>query len=110
MESNLNLSFNEYQEAARETAIYPEQYRVNYPILGLIGEAGEIANKYKKVLRDKNETILKDLPSELGDVLWYIANICSDLGINLSDIAEQNIVKLVDRQQRGVLKGSGDTR
>lgn len=105
-----DFSFNEYQEVARKTAIYPMREKLTYPILGLVGEAGEVANKYKKVLRDNNEKELQAIPSELGDVLWYLANICSDLGITLEAIALDNIHKLLDRKERGVLGGSGDNR
>jgi NTP pyrophosphatase (non-canonical NTP hydrolase) len=80
----------------------------------LCGEAGEIANKTKKVLRDDNGVISEkkknELGAEIGDCLWYIAALCNDLGLNLGDIAQENLNKLNDRKNRGVIKGSGDTR
>ena len=108
------MDFKEYQDKAKTTAIYPEQFKVNYPILGLSGEAGELANKYKKVLRDDNG-VLKDekrqqLVDEIGDCLWYISAIASDLGVDLDKIATGNIEKLFSRKERGQIKGSGDNR
>lgn len=107
---NWELNFGDYQEQAHQTAIYPETHKITYPILGLLGEAGELANKYKKVLRDNREIDLEDYASELGDVLWYVAMIAYDLGLDLSYVANKNLDKLFDRAERGVLGGSGDTR
>lgn len=108
------MELNEYQLQAVKTAIYGQGSKVNYPILGLVGEAGELANKYKKVLRDDNGILRSDkrdaLISELGDVLWYCAALANDLGTNLNDIAQANLNKLQSRQSRGVISGSGDTR
>lgn len=108
------MTLNEYQEKASRTAIYGSGNAVNYPILGLAGEAGELANKYKKVLRDDNGILHPDkreaLAAELGDVLWYVAAIARDLGADLDDVAQQNLDKLYDRKARGVISGSGDTR
>jgi NTP pyrophosphatase (non-canonical NTP hydrolase) len=105
------MDLNEYQKLARETAIYG---RREYPYLGLCGEAGEVAEVYKKILRDDNGHIGQKgrdkLVRELGDVLWYVANISEDLGFSLSYIAEINVKKLKDRSERGVLSGSGDKR
>lgn len=108
------MNFKEYQEAAKKTAIYPREHKITYPSLGLSGEAGEVANKVKKVLRDKGgvfdvntNTFIAD---EIGDVLWYCANLAEDLGFSLEEIARANIAKLKHRQERGVLKGSGDDR
>lgn len=103
-------AFNHYQELANSTAIYPAEYTVTYPILGLIGEVGEFANKHKKVLRDNAIFTHEDMVSELGDILWYLAAIASDCNISLGEIASENIKKLRDRQNRGVLGGSGDHR
>jgi NTP pyrophosphatase (non-canonical NTP hydrolase) len=111
----MKLDFNEYQEKARSTAIYPnlgENYI--YPTLGLSGEAGEISEKIKKVIRDEEGYITvekrSELEKELGDVLWYVANLASELGLKLEDVAKVNLTKLFDRKDRGKIKGSGDNR
>jgi len=111
-------SIDDYQKEAKKTAIYPDEFKVTYPALGLASEAGEVAGKVKKILRDMpgkwegdySETQLKNLAAEIGDVLWYCAVLASDCGISLSHIANQNIAKLQSRKQRGVLRGSGDNR
>ena len=103
------MRFYEYQEEASKTAIYPEQYKIVYPALGLAGEAGEVAEKVKKHIRDGVLNV-EDLKKELGDVLWYLAAIASDLGLNLDDVAESNLQKLRSRQARGVIGGNGDNR
>lgn len=110
MTDNWELTFGEYQERARSTAIYPDQYRTTYPLLGLIGEVGEFANKYKKVLRDGSEFSVDDMASELGDILWYFSNLAFDERIDLAYIANHNLQKLEDRKNRGTLGGSGDNR
>jgi len=103
------MTFEEYQKLAATTAIYPENYRIVYPALGLAGEAGEVAEKVKKFVRDG--TLDKEsLKKELGDVLWYISALSRDLDISLDDVASRNIEKLQSRAQRGVLRGSGDNR
>lgn len=104
------MTFKHYAAEAAKTAIYPEEHKIVYPLMGLIGEAGEFANKYKKVLRDGKEFSKEDMTSELGDILWYLAAIASDAGIPLEDVAYENLKKLKDRQERGVLGGSGDNR
>ena len=104
------MDFNEFQREATKTVSYPKSQAVFYPILGLVGEAGEVANKLKKVLREDERATYDSLPDELGDVLWYIAAICTDLGVDLGEVADKNIQKLRDRQARGVIKGSGDKR
>ena len=109
------LSFNEYQEAADDTAIYPSVgNNPIYPILGLVGEAGEVAEKMKKVIRDKNGDLSYDdeeeVAKELGDVLWYINAVANEIGFDLQDIAQINLDKLSSRKDRGVLRGSGDNR
>lgn len=105
---------NEYQELATRTAIYGSGNVIIYPALGLANEAGEVLGKIKKVLRDKgglfNDENNKAIGSEIGDVLWYIAALCRDLGLDMGTIAEENIAKLLDRQNRGVIQGSGDNR
>lgn len=108
-----------YQEWTRETAKYPKgvaefEPSVAYLALGLAGEAGEVANKYKKVIRDKSGIIdsdgKKDLVSELGDVLWYVARLADELGYSLEAVATLNIDKLQGRVVRGTIGGSGDYR
>jgi NTP pyrophosphatase (non-canonical NTP hydrolase) len=109
------MNFKEYQEAARKTAIYPNKdNNFIYPTLGLAGEAGEVAEKVKKVLRDNqgifSEEKKQELVQELGDVLWYVANIAQEIGVDLEKVVEKNLEKLKSRQQRGELGGSGDNR
>jgi len=109
------MDFNEYQEKARQTAIYPNiGDNFVYPALGLCGESGEVAEKCKKIIRDQNGIWnignREDIIKECGDVLWYIANIASEFHIKLEEIAECNIRKLNSRRERGVLSGSGDER
>ena len=112
------MDFNEYQNKAKQFAIYKFQDKVTYPALGLASEAGEVCGKIKKVMRDtdgilnlkyKYDRVL-EIKSELGDVLWYIANIAEVLDIPLQDIAEENIGKLQDRKNRDKIQGSGDNR
>lgn len=105
-----NNTFNAYQKLAKETAIYPDTHKITYPLLGLVGEVGEFANKYKKVIRDGKVFHKDDMASELGDILWYLSAIASDAGLTLDAIAYANIAKLQDRQERNVLGGSGDNR
>lgn len=108
------MTFDEYQQKAHETAIYPEEIALAYVTMGLVGEAGEIANKVKKIYRDCNgKTVVHhrmELAKEIGDVLWYLAETANVLGLSLSGIAENNIAKLTDRSVRGKLGGSGDAR
>ncbi len=113
MEKDVN--FAEYQEKARLTAKYPViGHAVIYPTLGLTNEAGEVAGKIKKIFRDKEgiigESDLEALQGELGDVLWYLAQVSTELGLSLDEIAEHNIAKLLDRQARGKIRGDGDNR
>ena len=104
------MDFKEYQEAAKSTAIYPMAQKITYPLIGLVGEVGEFANKYKKVYRDGTPLNLEDAKRELGDIQWYLTNLADDMGISLNDAAELNVKKLADRMERGVIKGSGDNR
>jgi NTP pyrophosphatase (non-canonical NTP hydrolase) len=114
MKEKYRMDFNTYQETAVETAIYPDTHRILYPALGMAGEAGEVANKVKKIIRDGTENLPEDwkdqLASEIGDVLWYCAALSNDIGIPLALIAVQNRDKLLARKQKGTLQGSGDTR
>jgi NTP pyrophosphatase (non-canonical NTP hydrolase) len=108
------MDFNKYQETAVETAIYPSTHRILYPALGMAGEAGEVANKVKKIIRDGPENMPDDwkdqIASEIGDVLWYCAALSNDIGIPLALIAAQNRDKLLARKQKGTIQGSGDKR
>ena len=104
------MHMTDYQTKARGTAIYPADAHITYPLLGLIGEVGEFANKYKKVIRDGKEFNHDDMVSELGDILWYLSNLAWDCDITLDNIAKKNLDKLLDRQARNVLGGSGDAR
>lgn len=113
MEKNKKeITLNEYQSMALETAIYKQP--VIYPTLGLTGEAGEVSDKVKKVLRD-NDSIFTDekkreIAKEIGDVLWYVATLSHDIGYTLEEIALMNHDKLHSRQKRGELHGNGDNR
>lgn len=109
------MNFDDYQIEARKTAIYPDVgFNLIYPTLGLNGEAGEIAEKIKKLIRDgRNEQTYEfreAILQELGDVLWYVAALCSELNVSMSLVAADNIAKLTDRDMRDVLSGSGDDR
>jgi NTP pyrophosphatase (non-canonical NTP hydrolase) len=111
------MTFNNYQTNASRTAFYPRVFKnqgLYYTALGLAGEAGEVANKVKKVMRDNSGNLTDGMRSviadELGDVLWYCAGIADELGMNLEDIAINNINKLQDRLNRGKVNGSGDNR
>lgn len=108
------MDINSYQHKARETAKYPTSQGIVYCALGLTGEAGEVADKIKKIIRDKegkfSEEDRAEIAKELGDVLWYIANLSFEMNLSLEYVARKNIEKLNSRAQRGVLGGSGDNR
>jgi len=109
------MNFNDYQQKSRKTAKYPAiGHSVIYPTLGLVNEAGEVAGKIKKVFRDKdgeiNEETRSALKAELGDVLWYMAQVCTELGLSLDEVAAYNIDKLYSRLERGTIRGDGDDR
>lgn len=111
----MTLTFLDYSRRARPLAIYPNVGdNLEYPTLGICSEAGELAGKVKKIQRDHAGIIPYDFRvkamKELGDALWYLDAICHELGITLSDVAANNLSKLEDRQERGVLKGDGDDR
>ena len=103
------MNLNDYQEKARATAIYSPAMALIYPALGLSSESGEFAGKVKKWLRD-DVLVKEQLVKELGDVLWYVANCASDLGVSLDTVAEINISKLSKRMEEGTIKGEGDDR
>jgi NTP pyrophosphatase (non-canonical NTP hydrolase) len=108
------LTLDEYQSFARATAIYNKDYEIVYPALKLAGEAGEVAEKIGKCLRDNDGefdgVVLGAIAKELGDVMWYVANLAEDCGYTLQEIGEMNLAKLKSRQERGVIGGSGDAR
>jgi NTP pyrophosphatase (non-canonical NTP hydrolase) len=109
------MDFSEYQRLSRRTATYPHAGDdMTYPALGLCGEAGEVAEKIKKTIRDDDGVLSEErrdaLARELGDVLWYTAQLATEAGLDLEQIAQDNLDKLLSRQERGVLRGSGDDR
>jgi NTP pyrophosphatase (non-canonical NTP hydrolase) len=106
------MNLDKYQNRTFHTAVYPRDNRImalSYVILGLASEAGEVAGKVKKFIRD-GQMDDQATADELGDVLWYVARVADELGYDLSEIAQRNLDKLEDRKTRGVLKGSGDKR
>ncbi len=110
------MDFSEYQKESRKTAKYPRPKGMEwtYPALGLPGEAGEVADKIKKVLRDDNCVVTQErrdaLKKELGDVLWYVAQLATELDLDLDDVAQTNLEKLFSRFERGTISGDGDER
>src|SRR5207249_10609049 len=112
------MNFSDYQEHARETAIYPgRKSSINgllYTTIGLGGEAGELLNKVKKILRDSNgnvsPNVIVELIGELGDILWYVAMTCDELDVQMDGVAQSNLFKLRKRKQDGKIGGSGDNR
>jgi len=112
-------TFDEYQEATVDTAVYPGATTgsidaIVYTTLGLAGEAGEIPNKVKKILRDNNgeltEEVRHAIVAEIGDVLWYAARLADELGESFNVVARGNLAKLASRAERNVISGSGDYR
>ncbi len=108
-------TFDEYQKFVIDMKRYPESHAILYPALGLCGEAGEIAEKVKKWVRDEGGSVISEerrdaLLSELGDPLWYIVSLAADLGYTFQDVVDRNEQKLTSRRDRGVLKGDGDNR
>lgn len=109
------MTFEEYQKLSRSTAKYPKiTSDCVYPIIGLCGEAGEVANKVKKIFRDDNMILTdsrkEEINHELGDLLWYVAQLATDLGIKLEDVAQSNLEKLNIRMENGKISGDGDNR
>lgn len=109
------MDFHTYQQLSRQTARYPDAgHNTTYPTLGLCGEAGEVADKIKKVMRDRggvfDPEVRDDLRLELGDVLWYLAQLATELELDLEEIAAANLAKLASRAARNVIGGSGDRR
>ena len=108
------MDLAEYQRLSRRTAEYPREAWLTYPALGLAGEAGEVAEHAKKAIRDDAGQVTDErraaMAKELGDVLWYVSQLATELGLELDEIADANLQKLLSRQRRGVLSGSGDDR
>lgn len=114
MPSNVS-DFQKYQTESRKTwSRIHTDHAIVYPTLGLTNEAGEVAGKVKKIFRDKDGVISEEdreaLKGELGDVLWYLTQICTDLGLSLEEVAEANLAKLFSRLERGRIQGDGDKR
>lgn len=109
------LTFDEYQNIVENSAIYPKEFGIAYPVLGLNGEAGEVAEKVKKLIRDKDykhpdaETI-EGIIKELGDCLWYLTMAAKEYNFRLKEVAEINAEKILSRKERNVQHGSGDNR
>lgn len=110
------MEIEDYQDEASKTAIFPEglpeflDAGQVYPVLGLAGETGEVEEKLKKAIREEDEEYIEEMYDEVGDVLWYLSQICEEFDWSLQDIAERNIAKLQDREERGQLTGKGDNR
>jgi NTP pyrophosphatase (non-canonical NTP hydrolase) len=114
------VNFNEYQTLAKSTDLFVGGSKdFTSPaflskVLGLVGETGEVADKCKKILRDKGgvatDADVEELKKEIGDVLWYVATVARYLGLDLEDVAQANLKKLEDRHARNVISGSGDNR
>jgi NTP pyrophosphatase (non-canonical NTP hydrolase) len=111
-----DITMNKYQAETGTTAIYPGKGTITglvYAALGL-GEAGEVQGKVKKVLRDSNGVLTDEarekIEAELGDLLWYVGQMCSELGVSLNDVAQKNLTKLASRKARNTLQGNGDDR
>lgn len=108
----MTMTFDEYQKQAATTAVYPKAQGVEYTTLGLVGEAGEIANKVKKSIRGDYtiDTIAEDVGDEIMDCVWYCAMLLTELGLSFDEYAQANLDKLASRKQRGVIHGTGDNR
>ena len=109
------MTFEEYQNESRKTAIYPDiGDNFIYPTLGLSGESGEVAEKIKKIIRDKggivDDATRSEIAKELGDVLWYLSQIASEMKVPLEEVAKGNVIKLQSRMERNKISGDGDNR
>jgi NTP pyrophosphatase (non-canonical NTP hydrolase) len=109
------MELSTYQRRSRDTAVYPDAgANLVYPALGLCGESGEVAEKVKKAIRDDGGVLTAErreaLAAELGDVLWYVAQVATEADLDLAEVAAANLEKLASRQRRQVLQGSGDAR
>jgi NTP pyrophosphatase (non-canonical NTP hydrolase) len=108
------MELNDYQKAALATAIYPQEKKIIYPLIGLAGETGEVADKIKKEIRDRDSEFgtdsRREIAKEIGDVMWYLASLANDLGYTLDEIAKMNIEKIQSRRHRDKIHGDGDNR
>lgn len=113
------MQFGEYQKKSRATAIYPDiGNNFVYPVLGMAGETGEVAEKVKKLIRDASVKSAADispekraeLEKEIGDVLWYMAQLCSELSVDFDTVASNNLEKVLSRKERDVIHGEGGER
>ncbi|MFA5130917.1 MAG: nucleoside triphosphate pyrophosphohydrolase family protein [Patescibacteria group bacterium] len=109
------MTFREYQLKAKETAHFPDpEIAFIYTALGLMGEAGEVSEKIKKIWRDKNKQVnasdKEEIKKEIGDVLWYLSQLAEELGIDFDDVAATNLAKTHSRLERNLISGSGDNR
>jgi len=109
------VNFDKYQEESKKTARYLHKNRYSYTALGLSGEVGEVSEHVKRILRgedngEMSKERVKNLKKELGDVLWYLTQLATELGISLDDIATENLKKLFSRKKREKLHGKGDNR
>jgi len=109
------MNFDEYQKGSKKTAIYPKKNKYIYTTLGLLGEAGEIAEKMKRIYRGEDDGKITEqrkqaIAKEIGDLLWYLNQLATELNLSVNDIAEDNLKKLFSRKRRGKIKGDGDNR
>lgn len=105
------MNATDYQKRTSDTAIYPREMADFYLVAGLESEVGELCALYKRRIRDGAVTDFRDkLSAELGDVMWYIAQLCEVNGLDLSEVMRSNLAKLASRMERGVIKGEGDNR
>lgn len=112
-EASYEMDMDEYQDKAEEFALYPADWGIFYPVMGLTGEAGEVADKIKKLARGDTKLTPEyraEICKEMGDVLWYLANLAGDLGLTLSMVAEMNLEKLETRKNNNKIMGNGDNR
>ncbi len=107
------MNFNEYQKLAHRTAVYPKEFAFQYLTYGLIAEVGELSGNIAKWYRGDipdGPDMPDILEAEIGDIQWFLAELCTGLGLDLDKIARKNIAKLFDRANRNVIRGSGDNR
>lgn len=105
-----DLGLNEYQQVAQTTAIYPKKRAIEYLSTGIAGEVGELCSKVAKTFRKDSALPVEETAHEIGDILWFCAQLAHELGFDLAEIGRMNLEKLRDRKERGVLQGNGDKR